>query len=230
MNSNQSPMPIKPAPLSVRITEDTTLLFTTPLLVRWVADHQTLNAELAAQIRREREREPGVRFSNYGGWQSQPTLWEWPGAAIERLRRAVHDAVLRIAALSTAEETLSNVEVAYNARGWANLNTNGAYNAIHAHGDAQWSVVYYVEMGEEEPGHEINGRLVLFDPRSMSSIEKRPGFGFGSRQVIDPEPGKLVLFPAWIQHWVTPYFGPGERISIAVNIEVTGGRHSGMTL
>ena len=228
MNSNGAPK--KPVPLSVQITEDTTLMFTTPFMVRWVPDHESLNTELSALIRREQERDRGVRFSNYEGWQSQPTLWEWPDAAIERLRRAVHDSVLRVSALSTMEERLSDVDVQYKARAWANLNTNGAYNSIHAHGDAQWAVVYYVEMGEEDPGHETNGRLVLFDPRSISSIEKRPGFGFGARLVIDPEPGKLVLFPAWIQHWVTPYFGPGERISIAVNIEVTGGRHSGMTV
>jgi hypothetical protein len=31
----------------------------------------------------------------------------------------------------------------------------------------------------------------------------------------------LVLFPAWLEHWVHPFVGGGERISIAVNIDVT---------
>ena len=228
MNPNDSPM--RPVPLSVRVSEETTLLFSTPVMARWVPDHESLNAELGALIRGEREREVGVAVSNAGGWHSQMTLWDWPGPSVERLRQAVHDAILRVSALSTMEERLSNVDVEYNASAWANLNTNGAYNSIHAHGRAHWSIVYYVEMGEEEPGHEPNGRLVLFDPRPISSDELRQGFGFGTRLMIDPEPGKLVLFPAWMQHWVTPYFGPGERISIAVNIEVTGGRHSGMNL
>ena len=221
---------MQPVSLSVAVNEDASLLFSTPILERWIQNHELVNAELAAQIRRERARKAGVTVSNSGGWHSQPTLWEWPGAAVECVRMAVHDAVLRISALSTMEERLTDVDVQYIARGWANLSTNGAYNSIHSHGDAHWSIVYYVVMGEEDDGHEPNGRLVLFDPRSISSTELRPGYGFGNRLVIDPEPGKLIVFPGWLQHWVTPYFGPGERISVAINIEVTGGRHSGAHL
>jgi hypothetical protein len=37
-----------------------------------------------------------------------------------------------------------------------------------------------------------------------------------SRYVIDPEPGKLVIFPGWIQHFVSSGDN-SERISIALD-------------
>ena len=39
-----------------------------------------------------------------------------------------------------------------------------------------------------------------------------------SRYLITPIPGLMVLFPSWLNHLVHPFFGAGERISIAFNI------------
>jgi len=39
--------------------------------------------------------------------------------------------------------------------------------------------------------------------------------------MIKPQSGLLVAFPAWLEHGVRPFFGTGERISIAVNIDIT---------
>jgi hypothetical protein len=46
-----------------------------------------------------------------------------------------------------------------------------------------------------------------------SKLEERP--------LIDPIPGVMVLFPSWLQHFVHPFFGKGERISIAFNVVTT---------
>ncbi|MBT5648726.1 MAG: hypothetical protein HOJ41_12770, partial [Rhodospirillaceae bacterium] len=51
--------------------------------------------------------------------------------------------------------------------------------------------------------------------------------GFARSLLIDPEPGKMILFPSWMEHAVHPFYGTGQRISIAANIKVTGGRHAG---
>ena len=37
------------------------------------------------------------------------------------------------------------------------------------------------------------------------------------RLIVAPEPGMLVMFPSWLEHWVTPYRGKGQRISVAFN-------------
>jgi putative 2-oxoglutarate-Fe(II)-dependent oxygenase superfamily protein len=43
---------------------------------------------------------------------------------------------------------------------------------------------------------------------------------FACRQAleIEPKPGLLVIFPAWLQYCVHPFFGMGHRISITMNI------------
>jgi hypothetical protein len=36
---------------------------------------------------------------------------------------------------------------------------------------------------------------------------------------IAPEPGTLVMFPAFVDHMVHPHHGAEERISLAINIQ-----------
>jgi hypothetical protein len=54
-----------------------------------------------------------------------------------------------------------------------------------------------------------------------------PGNKFGQRVIFRPEAGMMVVFPSWLYHFVNPYFGDGERISIAFNVQwqetATGG-------
>ena len=38
--------------------------------------------------------------------------------------------------------------------------------------------------------------------------------------VLDPKPGLMVIFPSWLYHYVNPFHGAGERISIAFNINL----------
>lgn len=44
---------------------------------------------------------------------------------------------------------------------------------------------------------------------------------FGRHMSIKPHRGLVVVFPAMLEHGVRPFFGTGERISIAVNIDIT---------
>jgi hypothetical protein len=41
---------------------------------------------------------------------------------------------------------------------------------------------------------------------------------FGRYAHIDPTPGTLIIFPAWMSHAVAPHRGNGERISVSFNI------------
>ena len=33
--------------------------------------------------------------------------------------------------------------------------------------------------------------------------------------------GRIVLFPAWLQHYVPPHCGEGARVSVAFNVAAT---------
>ena len=41
---------------------------------------------------------------------------------------------------------------------------------------------------------------------------------FGRYAHIEPEPGTLIIFPAWLSHAVAPHLGNGDRISVSFNV------------
>ena len=47
-----------------------------------------------------------------------------------------------------------------------------------------------------------------------SDLEGAQTFGWANR---NPKPGQVLLFPSWLHHYVNPFRGKGERISIAFN-------------
>ncbi len=38
--------------------------------------------------------------------------------------------------------------------------------------------------------------------------------------ILKPEVGKFYMFPSWLQHMVYPFEGPGERRTVAANLNV----------
>ena len=206
--------------LDVAIAPDINITFGVPLMIQKVPGAAPFNDGLRRLILARETGAVGKSVSNAGGWHSDDTLLDWPEPEIVALKGWIDDAVKRMCRLPLRDKA-NALNLAYNATAWANVNRRGHYNKIHNHAGSHWSIVYYVAVGEEEPGHQFNGRLELRDPRPGAVFGRLPAFMFGTPLTIRPQPGMLVAFPAWIEHWVHPYFGGGERISIAVNIDVT---------
>lgn len=206
--------------LDIDLSSGVQLVFNTPILVGTMKNAAAVNEGLRRAILAAESRDQGVQVSNIGGWQSAPTLLDWPVPEIATLKEWIDQAVVRLSSLPAS----APVKVEYTAYGWANVNRRGDYNQLHNHGEDHWAVVYYVSCGEPEPSHRMNGKFELRDPRpgaSAASLGKYPGFTFGQAIMIDPEPGMLLAFPAWLDHGVHPFFGKGERISIATNVRLT---------
>lgn len=201
-------------------------LFTTPVLTASPPDAGSLNAELVATIRRHREETGGISRSNIGGWHSDTDMARWGGQAARRL-----------ADFAVAEASAHMVDVAaqgkrqfnWSIEMWANINPPGAANQLHCHPAAYWSAVYYPEPGgAEEEGR--GGELVLEDPRYPLAYMTVPdlllrdadGEPMYSQFAIRPMPGRMVLFPSWLRHSVRPHDGDRDRISIALNLMLTG--------
>ncbi len=210
--------------LDIGITPELSLVFTTPLYLRRMADCTALNKGLARLILAWRSEAPSTALSNVGGWQSPHSLMSRAEPEIAALRAVVDDAVRALMGFpDVVERRTPPATPRYTAGGWANVNTEGQYNQLHVHPRSHWAVVYYVQTGTPTPGVPFNGQIELRDPRPGASFGRTAGYTFGRPLTIDPQPGLVLGFPSWIEHWVHPFHGTGERISIAVNVEMAEG-------
>ncbi len=206
-------------PMDVDLGSGVSLVFGTPMLIRKFPDADQINRGLRDAILKAEADDRGVHHSNVGGWQSAPTLLEWPVPEFATFRGWIEKATLQMASLPFKEP----MTLEYRAYAWANVNRHGNYKTVHNHGEDHWATVYYVDCGKPEERRAMNGRFEVRDPRAAASAAsdgKYPGFTFGKAFAINPEPGMLLVFPAWLDHQVHPFFGEGERISIAANFRV----------
>jgi uncharacterized protein (TIGR02466 family) len=209
----------------VPITPELSSAFGTPISLRTVPSAATLNPGLERAILARAQKGEANRISNVGGWQSLPDFLDWPEPEIKLLTQEVDRAIQQVSALPAmlGRQTDAPPRVTYRAYGWANVNRAGDYNMIHLHPGNQWSVVYYVATGTPHPDTPMNGRIELRDPRPAAIYARMPGFTCGQPMLIKPQPGMMLVFPAWIEHGVHPFQGEGRRISIAINVAVEGG-------
>ena len=96
---------------------------------------------------------------------------------------------------------------------WANVHERGGWNAPHQHVGGLWSGIYYVRAPKG------SGNVVFMDPRGelgvQPMLERAAAHG---TVMFPPEPGRLILFPQWLKHYVEPHDGDLPRVSISFNI------------
>lgn len=201
-------------------------LFETPVLHGQVTDAGPLCAALSEAVRRRRGEAETIGRSNVGGWHSATDMLDWGGAAAAR----VADLAVRMAKRMSHFDGREADALDWSVKMWANVSPPGALNMSHAHPGVLWAAVFYVDMGTPPATGEPGGELYLEDPRFPVPLMRLPGFrirGLDGR----PQPtehrmatraGDIVLFPAWLRHGVRPHGGGGERVSIAMNIDVRG--------
>jgi uncharacterized protein (TIGR02466 family) len=102
---------------------------------------------------------------------------------------------------------------------WINYCYKGDYNPIHNH-DSLLSGVIYIRQDEEtfndvevnnRAGPDLPGMTHFVYSLNNSPLNKFTYFNKFEKQ-------QVLLFPSWLNHWVNPYNGEGERITIAFNV------------
>lgn len=193
------------------------LLFSTPIFTLMMPDAAELNAYLREfLLARERSEIQSKRtYSNVGGWHSPIDLQEsWDPdlrLILEKGRDLATEATSRLLDAADLGQPYRYVMSA-----WANISRAGNYNVPHVH-MATWAAVYYISV-PPDCGQAQSGGLELLDPRPATAMLNMPGSFFATRRLIQPRGGLLVLFPGSIMHFVHPFQGPGERISIACDL------------
>jgi uncharacterized protein (TIGR02466 family) len=103
-------------------------------------------------------------------------------------------------------------------KAWVNVNPAGGYNVVHNHPLAFYSGVYYLQAAEN------SGEIVFLNPVSEQGLTiphhliNKGSIYTNDRYVYTPKQDLLLLFPAYLNHYVHPNHSTQERISIAINI------------
>jgi tetratricopeptide (TPR) repeat protein len=98
------------------------------------------------------------------------------------------------------------------AGSWSVRLADGGFHASHVHPLGWISSAFYVRVPDAQAGkNSRDGWLVLGEPPAEL------GLGLEPTRMIEPKPGRLVLFPSWIWHGTRP-FSAGERLSIAFDV------------
>ena len=122
---------------------------------------------------------------------------------------------------------------------WSVHSYEGDYNPIHDHGTktltgistTTWTKVpkQIGKLGEHEQSNE--GLYSLYN--DSGACDGFLAFTYGRNEImnaqrlrppqsasIQPRVGRQLMFPSWMQHMVYPFFGKGERRTVAANLNV----------
>ena len=154
------------------------------------------------------------QLSNRGGWQG---LVDIDSIELKQLFREIQIRVNRLHSFLGYNTKYSQ----YIVNAWANINRHKNFNTPHIHAASFVSGVYYVK-GTPDAGNiqfmsPLTTQVALEYP--VDGIEKYTGFN-STGWCHAPAPGKLLLFPSWLWHYVEENNSNEDRISIAFNTQV----------
>jgi len=148
----------------------------------------------------------GRQYSNRGGWQSDDFFFT-DHPELEELTQKITTELD-----NACQDVNENFKLKIN-NAWLNINEKGNSNARHVHPLSIFSGVFYIS-GTEQAGN------IVFEHET--GIEHYAINHFGSDLLTGtvryaPVPGRLLIFPSWLHHYVEPVQDDSTRISISFN-------------
>lgn len=186
------------------------------------AELRTLFLAREAEGAKWRNPHPSMRI-NPSLFESDFSLFAWPEACVQQLREFCWGALSRLIAQLNGYSAADMARVQISSHTWFHVTRDRGYFGLHNHPMASWSGVYCVSAGEDDGTHPDSGVLHFANPLSSSTMfldaannKMRPPYSTAGKS-FRLKPGQLVLFPSWVQHEVLPFYGRGERITVAFN-------------
>lgn len=204
-----------------------TSAFSVPLAFDQYPDCDSLNQELRNLfIRREAQ---GQRFANPRPYtprneqlfESNFDLFDWPEACIATLREFCLSRVAQTVAQLNLYDAKLMARLHINTDAWFHITKRGGFFGVHNHPMASWSGVYCVSPGQHDADQPESGKLSFVNPMAQMYLDSgnsqlQMPFHIGN-YALSLQAGQLVLFPSWLVHQVMPFYGEGERITVAFN-------------
>jgi len=156
-------------------------------------------------------------------FESRFNLFRWPDACVRELRTFVLDSVAQtvIQASNVQPEELARLTMHNHT--WYHVSRYAGSFVAHNHPLASWSAVYCVRAGERLPDRPDSGVLRFLDTRSgadsyldAANRRMRAPYALKPRE-MRLEEGQVVVFPSYVFHEVTPFYGQDTRITVATN-------------
>jgi len=156
-------------------------------------------------------------------FESRFNLFRWEERCVQELRRFMLDAVARVAMEASSLTAVQLAQFKFQNHTWFHVSRYAGGFIAHNHPLASWSAVYCVRAGEPVAAHPDSGLLRFFDPRHGANSYTDPAIAALNRPYALKNvefrlaEGQLVVFPSYLFHEVTPYYGRGTRITVATN-------------
>lgn len=172
------------------------------------------NDELWQDCLKIKRKHPGGNLiSNRGGYQSGQLL----GLKTERFQKLANTIAKHAGDFSKQ----INLEIEKLKDLWFNVNYYKDYNIAHDHFDAynKLSGVYYVKAPRD------CGRIILYHPGKyvehswgVKTPKGKHNVWTASIWNHEAKPGKLIIFPSWLEHSVEHNLSKSPRVSFSFNI------------
>jgi hypothetical protein len=177
-------------------------LWPTELAVFKIPEPKNLNKKLKAIIL-----DLESRFPNFTTefWRSY-NFWEIEEAPVQTLKQ-----YLVANANQYIDYFFHDKRKDFKIQGWANVKRSNEWHVRHTHGYTSIIVNYYVNLPVEQ-----DSKLYLFDPRPAANVVRN--YSDGEALTLRVAEGDMILMPGFVEHQVSPYGGPEERISISTNV------------
>ena len=150
----------------------------------------------------------GRVVSNEGGWQSND---------ISLTENTHHTSHLISTINIMVNEVRNNINFSpvHLSNAWFNINSPGNSNIRHTHPGCVFSGVFYIDTPNDCGDLEFH-RDLRFSDYMWNEFNKNDSKTFVTWR-ISPEPYKLVIFPSYLVHSVTPNKSNDNRISLSFN-------------
>lgn len=194
-------------------------LWPTTILRRRLPDHDLANAELQRLVLAMEAGKTGEGRQDFTTDYRSGNLLTHDNPAIGWLRDCVNKTII-----DYLQRAGLDYPVNWSLQGWANVNRRGDYHDPHNHPHAYLSGTYYVAVPEPERPLAENrpdvrpGAISFYDPRGFANMTAIRG----DRQIEAefthrPQAGDLLLWPAFLMHFVHPNLAEAKRVSISFN-------------
>ena len=189
-------------------------IWPTILLRRMLPDAEAANGELERLIedldRRHRDLTTDYRSDNLFTMEHPAAVW---------LRDCVN-----VSVGDYFRHLNMDYDIRWSLQAWANVNRFGDYHDYHNHPHAYLSGTYYVRVPEtreklDTRGDLRPGRLTLYDPRACTNMTAIRGDPYIEPEyTVEPKPGMILLWPAFVNHFVHPNLSKQARLSVSFNV------------